>query len=195
MKKHSANRRAPSPGLGAGRSRTTGQFTSYSKEGKRDPAVPEELGQAKAGRWASYLNREIPSLLCCPALQNKLKTRGQKTPLNQRSTIRQDMVEVLPSDPGLCLQHNILWHLPSAGQTCPRRHNPHLRGALILRVTEPQHIPPGACFHNRHVVPSSCCGPVPGTQESTMKRGEEYAVEEKRIVWNHQQRICNNNTK
>lgn len=104
-----ASCRAPSPALGAGRSRTTTRGSSPIAA-KRDPAVPEELGQAKARRWVLYEEgNSLPSPL--PSSPKLAQSPGvRKTPLNQRSTMRQDTVEVPLSDPGLYLQH----HHPAA---------------------------------------------------------------------------------
>lgn len=65
-----------------------------------------------------------------------LKTRVQKTPLNQRSIRRQDRVELPPSDPGLSLQHHHpaeCWPgVPISPESTPEP-----------QISQPQHIPPG----------------------------------------------------
>ena len=191
-----ASCRAPSPALGAGRSRpATGQLTSCSQEGKRDPAVPEELGQAKASRWVLYEEgNSLPSLLpSSPKLaQNQESEKPHLTRGPPRDKTRPRFLSLTLVS--IC-STAILQHSPSTGQKCPRRGNPRPRAPLGLRVTEPRRIPPGACSRNRHVVPSSCRGPDTGAQGSTVKGGEEHAVEEKRIIWNHLRCVCNNNPK
>lgn len=65
-----------------------------------------QLGQAKAGRWTFHVEREVLSFSAAQ-LSKILKTGVQKTPeVNQRSTTRQDRVELPPSDPGLSLLHH-----------------------------------------------------------------------------------------
>lgn len=56
-----------------------GQLTSRSQEGKRDPAVPEEPGQAKARTWVLYEEgNSLPSLL--PSSPKLAQNQGSEKP-------------------------------------------------------------------------------------------------------------------